>query len=86
MQCDYPYHLQCLDPPLNAVPEGEWFCPECETTPGAPVSLDGTRRKPVKKTKAAAAHDESPKPGQKRKAAAHSDSECSSCSGSSTVC
>jgi hypothetical protein len=29
--------LACLDPPLAAVPDGEWFCPDCETQPGAPV-------------------------------------------------
>ncbi|TFY68028.1 hypothetical protein EVJ58_g1267 [Rhodofomes roseus] len=33
-KCDHPYHTKCLDPPLDAVPEGEWFCPECEETPG----------------------------------------------------
>ena len=55
-------------------------------SPAIVDSDDEMVAKPVKKTKAAASHDESPKPGQKRKAAAHSDSECSSCSGSSTVC
>ena len=35
-KCDGPWHLECLDPPLSAVPEGEWFCPEC-AEPGAPV-------------------------------------------------
>ncbi|OWZ68244.1 hypothetical protein AYX14_01286 [Cryptococcus neoformans] len=28
-RCDQPYHIGCLSPPLSAVPEGEWFCPEC---------------------------------------------------------
>ena len=27
--CDGLYHMYCLDPPLSAVPEGDWFCPEC---------------------------------------------------------
>ncbi|KAI5829310.1 RCC1/BLIP-II [Schizophyllum commune Tattone D] len=36
-KCDAPYHLTCLNPPLSAVPEGEWFCPKCIATPGAPV-------------------------------------------------
>ena len=27
--CDSGYHLDCLDPPLSAVPPDEWFCPEC---------------------------------------------------------
>ncbi|KZT59067.1 RCC1/BLIP-II protein [Calocera cornea HHB12733] len=29
-KCDTPYHLGCLDPPLQAIPEGQWFCPKCE--------------------------------------------------------
>ncbi|KAI5287035.1 hypothetical protein KEM55_000096, partial [Ascosphaera atra] len=27
--CDGEYHMACLDPPLEAVPENEWFCPRC---------------------------------------------------------
>ncbi|KAG5652910.1 hypothetical protein H0H81_003110 [Sphagnurus paluster] len=36
-KCDAPYHLGCLDPPLSAVPDGEWFCIDCKRTPGAPI-------------------------------------------------
>ena len=43
-KCDGPWHLECLNPPLSAVPEGEWFCPECDE-PGAPV---GSFAKPKK--------------------------------------
>ncbi|KAN0062784.1 hypothetical protein ACQY0O_004980 [Thecaphora frezii] len=28
-KCENPWHLQCLDPPLSEVPEGEWHCPHC---------------------------------------------------------
>jgi len=28
--CSLVYHLQCLDPPLNAVPVGLWSCPKCQ--------------------------------------------------------
>ena len=43
LQCDYPYHLGCLDPPLSAVPDGEWFCPPCS---GAPIpAAAGKKRK-----------------------------------------
>ncbi|KAL9713342.1 hypothetical protein Ac2012v2_002949 [Leucoagaricus gongylophorus] len=38
-KCDSPWHLKCLNPPLNAVPDGEWFCPQCLDDPGAPVGL-----------------------------------------------
>nr|XP_015193913.1 PREDICTED: PHD and RING finger domain-containing protein 1 isoform X3 [Lepisosteus oculatus] len=27
--CDAGYHMECLVPPLDAVPVEEWFCPEC---------------------------------------------------------
>ncbi|KAJ7746825.1 regulator of chromosome condensation 1/beta-lactamase-inhibitor protein II [Mycena maculata] len=36
-KCDAPYHLGCLTPPLESIPEGEWFCPDCEENPGASV-------------------------------------------------
>ncbi|KAH8111777.1 RCC1/BLIP-II [Phellopilus nigrolimitatus] len=39
-KCDFPYHLGCLDPPLAAVPDGEWFCPRCSAKPGRPVGSD----------------------------------------------
>ncbi|XP_019375350.1 PREDICTED: PHD and RING finger domain-containing protein 1 isoform X1 [Gavialis gangeticus] len=27
--CDAGYHMECLNPPLGAVPVDEWFCPAC---------------------------------------------------------
>ena len=27
--CPYSYHLNCLNPPVAHVPEGEWSCPRC---------------------------------------------------------
>jgi len=29
-KCEKPYHFHCLTPPLTSVPDGEWFCAECE--------------------------------------------------------
>lgn len=46
-QCDAPYHIGCLDPPLDTVPDGEWFCPGCEQEPGAPIII-GAVKKPAK--------------------------------------
>ncbi|RHY82116.1 hypothetical protein DYB35_006080 [Aphanomyces astaci] len=40
--CDDEYHLYCLNPPLAAVPDGDWFCPVCS-------SLGHTRRQCLKK-------------------------------------
>jgi len=53
-KCDAPYHLKCLDPPLDAVPEGEWFCPDCEDDPGAPVGKWAPPKKKKAKSKARA--------------------------------
>ena len=30
-ECHGGFHLKCLDPPLDAVPEGEWLCPACSS-------------------------------------------------------
>ena len=27
--CNIPYHLKCLNPPLDKIPEGDWYCPVC---------------------------------------------------------
>lgn len=27
--CPSSYHPYCVNPPLTAVPEGEWHCPRC---------------------------------------------------------
>merc|ERR1719420_2718534 len=28
--CDNAYHMYCLKPKLKAIPEGDWYCPECK--------------------------------------------------------
>ena len=33
--CDHGYHTYCLKPPLQQVPEGDWFCRDC--SPVTPV-------------------------------------------------
>jgi len=54
-KCDGGYHMQCLDPPLKAVPEGDWFCPKCDPDS---FNMKGKRRK-NKRKKAQQAEDES---------------------------
>lgn len=27
------HHMDCLTPPLNTGPEGDWICPECAVIP-----------------------------------------------------
>lgn len=38
--CEYPYHLGCLDPPLDAVSDGEWFCPQCSEKQGRLIGAE----------------------------------------------
>ncbi|GIL64960.1 hypothetical protein Vafri_18816 [Volvox africanus] len=33
--CDEGYHMACLEPPLKAVPDGDWHCPSCSTKKAA---------------------------------------------------
>lgn len=33
--CDHGYHMYCLRPPLQSVPDGDWFCQDC--VPATPV-------------------------------------------------
>ncbi|GLT77932.1 hypothetical protein SLA2020_494860 [Shorea laevis] len=28
--CDHAYHLYCMTPPRDSIPEGKWFCSRCE--------------------------------------------------------
>ncbi|XP_077520786.1 E3 ubiquitin-protein ligase UHRF1-like [Amblyomma americanum] len=49
-ECDRAFHLACLDPPLEALPEEEhWFCPDCKHDPSEVVqpgeALKESRRK-----------------------------------------
>ncbi|KAK8853246.1 hypothetical protein IAR55_003948 [Kwoniella newhampshirensis] len=58
-RCDQPYHLGCLDPPLEEVPEGEWFCPECtqdaDAGPDEEFRPALSEKKPKKKVRPSAA-------------------------------
>jgi len=29
------YHLECLTPPLDDIPEGDWYCSHCEANIGS---------------------------------------------------
>ena len=40
-RCDRASHIQCCKPPLESVPEGEWFCPICEKDPGGLLGFEG---------------------------------------------
>ena len=51
--CDHGYHTYCTVPPIEVVPEGDWFCKDCEkelstggegVTPGSAESKKGSAR------------------------------------------
>ena len=29
-ECNYVTHMFCLDPPLDTIPEDDWYCPLCK--------------------------------------------------------
>jgi hypothetical protein len=39
--CDASYHTTCLDPPLETIPDGEWYCPRCEDDDICVICQDG---------------------------------------------
>ena len=43
--CDKGYHTYCIEPPIEEVPEGDWFCPKCQEKKegGTPGSADTKR-------------------------------------------
>ncbi|GBE86634.1 predicted protein [Sparassis crispa] len=71
-KCDHPYHLNCLDPPLDAIPDGEWFCPECEKALIGATEKGGAKRAGKFKGKAVEEEKATAKAGQKRKAPVNS--------------
>ena len=40
--CDHGYHTYCLKPPLKNIPEGDWFCYECQ--PVTPIKPRRVKR------------------------------------------
>lgn len=50
-ECDMAYHLRCLNPPLEAIPDiDEWYCPQCKNDENEIVKA-GDKLKESKKKK-----------------------------------
>lgn len=57
--CDKGYHIYCVQPPIETIPEGDWFCPACVAagagkdgaTPTSAESRRGTGRARRKKSR-----------------------------------
>ncbi|KAK3103860.1 hypothetical protein FSP39_022483 [Pinctada imbricata] len=55
-ECDQAYHLHCLNPPLEKLPEeDEWYCPSCKTDTSAIVKAGEKLKESKKKSKMASA-------------------------------
>jgi PHD-finger len=61
-QCETPYHLNCLNPPLSSVPDGEWFCMLCT------AESDSTSIPPPSNPPAVPAKPKEPKVSRKKRA------------------
>lgn len=44
-RCEDPVHLGCHDPPLRAVPKGEWLCPTCARVDPEPAADTAPRKR-----------------------------------------
>ncbi|KPV78376.1 uncharacterized protein RHOBADRAFT_50849 [Rhodotorula graminis WP1] len=44
-KCEAAYHAGCLSPPIKGIPDGEWFCPECDVPDGKEESGDASAGK-----------------------------------------
>jgi len=69
-QCESPFHLECLSPPLSSVPEGEWFCHYCMSEPGAAIQGYEVDYKKILLAKPSNKKDVNDDMGGKRKAGA----------------
>ncbi|XP_069332570.1 E3 ubiquitin-protein ligase UHRF2 isoform X2 [Eulemur rufifrons] len=59
-ECNMAYHIYCLDPPLDKVPEEEyWYCPSCKTDSSEVVKAGERLKMSKKKAKMPSASTES---------------------------
>lgn len=48
-KCNSSYHMRCLNPPISAIPEGDWYCDSCVK---AGINTTGKRKSAVSDKKA----------------------------------
>ncbi|XP_036289916.1 E3 ubiquitin-protein ligase UHRF2 isoform X4 [Pipistrellus kuhlii] len=58
-ECNLAYHIYCLNPPLDKVPEEEWYCPSCKTDSSEVVKAGEKLKMSKKKAKMPSASTES---------------------------
>ena len=60
--CDELFHCQCLDPPLDSIPEGDWFCEICsshDNDASSVVEIEGCGGFVIEQRKQSVAEEES---------------------------
>jgi E3 ubiquitin-protein ligase UHRF1 len=51
-ECDTAYHIRCLDPPLEAIPDtDDWYCPDCKNDENEIVKAGEKLKESKKKAK-----------------------------------
>lgn len=61
-ECDMAYHLRCLNPPLDAIPDiDEWYCPLCKNDENEIVKAGGKLKESKKKMKLPSAKEDKTK-------------------------
>uniref|UniRef100_T1GW47 PHD-type domain-containing protein n=1 Tax=Megaselia scalaris TaxID=36166 RepID=T1GW47_MEGSC len=66
-RCDQGYHMDCLSPPLTAIPAGQWFCDNCfsddedEPTENIETLYDGLREMGIPESNLTAASLNAPR-------------------------
>ncbi|GAA5995085.1 uncharacterized protein JCM10292_004530 [Rhodotorula paludigena] len=56
-KCEAAYHMRCLNPPLPDIPDGEWFCPDCDAETVVAVDKDDGAAAPDGKKRKAESDD-----------------------------
>lgn len=64
-KCDKGWHLKCANPPLQAVPDGEWLCLECQPWHRPPDKVDDEKNGKNSEGGARKRKDNSTKEGKK---------------------
>ncbi|GBM23571.1 E3 ubiquitin-protein ligase UHRF1 [Araneus ventricosus] len=76
-ECDLPYHLWCLTPPLTEIPkEDDWYCPDCKVDETEVVRAGEKLKASKKKSKMASANSSTSRDWGKGMACVGRTKEC----------
>ncbi|GAB1600400.1 E3 ubiquitin-protein ligase UHRF1-like [Argonauta hians] len=76
-ECDVAYHIDCLKPPLEKIPDDdEWYCPDCKVDDGIVVKAGERLKESKKRAKMASAKNTSSRDWGKGMACVGRQKEC----------